>query len=144
MKEITPVIILDFFPYNFHDLLELEKPKLIYKSSLKLDKVTNYIHMYLRIKFIETYNLPDRFQLFCFKPKTQNEKEILDDDTPGGYFTSYVDYPQLPNKNIKSNVLNLSVNSLVDFSDEGSQIERISFDFGVKNIKLKYQFFSNE
>lgn len=75
MKPITSILNFHFKPTDFSELSETERNILIYNGSVKLMDIINYRDLLIQITFLETNNIPDTIQVYCFKSKSPIEKE---------------------------------------------------------------------
>lgn len=120
-----------FNPELFKGFTESEKTEIIYKNSILLQIPTNYRKITIQIIFENTKNIPDIIRVYCFKTKTDIEKEVLYLDAPDDFFNFPKHNLFYPNQKYKSNELIIDVIS--DFDDgkfirkEPYLIDRIGF-----------------
>ena len=150
MKPITSFLNFHFNPTVFTGFSETERNDLIYKSSVKLMDVINFRDLIIQISFLETTNIPDTIQVYCFKSKIHLEKEKIESNKPSGYFSFPKHNFLLPYQKQKSNQLLIDISSDFDGSDfrieEPYLIDRFGFFIDKVNVDLlfNYQFFMRE
>jgi len=150
MKAITSTLNFHFNSVIFTDLSEIERNNLIYSSSVILKDVVNYRDLLIQITFLETTNIPDTIQVYCFKSKTPLEKEKIESNKPAGYFSFPKHNFLSPYQKQKSNQLLIDLRSDFDGRkfriEEPYLIDRFVFFIDTDNVDLSfnYQLFMRE
>ena len=150
MKAITSILNFHFNPITFTNLSEVESNNLIYSSSVILKDIVNYCDLLIQITFLETTNIPDTIQVYCYKSKTPIEKEKIESNKPAGYFSFPKHNFLLPYQKQKSNQLLIDISS--DFDGRNFRIEEPyfidRFSFFIDSVKTElsfnYQLFMRE
>ena len=131
-----------FKPELYRDLPDNEKEKLIYKNSILLQTPAVYRKITIQIIFNNIDNIPDTIQIYCFKTKTDVQKETLYHDVPGEFFSFSKHNLLYPSQKYKSKELLIDVIS--DFNDnnfirkEPYLIDRIGFFVENANVEVEF------
>ena len=150
MKPITSILNFHFKPTDFSELSETERNILIYNGSVKLMDIINYRDLLIQITFLETNNIPDTIQVYCFKSKSPIEKEKTESNKPADFFSFPKHNFLSPFQKQKSNQLLIDISS--DFDGREFRIEEPylidRFGFIIDTVKLElsfnYQLFMRE